>query len=125
MDCPPEIKHIVHRLSNLQGITRYYILSKEDCEFVSKNEEKKNLGVIEAIKRNYVVCLIHDSDWREPTQPIVKKEDGEIIFPPVVFPEVVANNIVSSSPGIDVHNFLCKKIQVDEDEATLLIGFDL
>jgi hypothetical protein len=125
MDCPSEIKHIVHRLSNLQGITRYYVLSKEDCRFVSKNEEKTNLGVLEAVKRSYIVCLVHDSSWRDPTQPIVKREDGKVIFPPVVFPEVAANNIVSSSPGVAVHNFLCKKIRVGGDEATLLIGFDL
>lgn len=125
MDCPQEIKHIIHRLANLQGITRYYILQSKDREYIQKNEEKTNLGVLETVKRKYVVCLVHDSTWREPTQTIVKKENGEIIFPPVVFPEVVARNIVSSSPGIIIHQYLSKKIRVEGDEATLLIGFDL
>lgn len=119
------IKHILHQLEKLQGITRYYVLQPDDQAFVSREEDENNLGVHEAVKRKYCVCLVHDSSWREPTQTIVKKENGEIVFPPVVFPEVPAKNVVSSSPGLTVHTYLSKKVRVEGDEATLLIGFDL
>lgn len=122
---PKEIKHILHQLSLLQGITRHYLLTHDEKDFVSQNEDPKNVGVLEAARRQFCVCLVHDSSWREPTQTIVRKENGEIIFPPVVFPEVPAKNVVSSSPGIRVHEWLTKKVRVEGDEATLLIGFDL
>lgn len=125
MDVPKDIKHIIHRLDLLQGITRHYLLSPEEQRYISAHEDESNLGVREAVKRTYCVCLVHDSTWREPTQRIVKQENGEIIFPPVVFPEVPAKNVVSSSPGLAVHQFLMKKVRVEGDEATLLIGFDL
>jgi hypothetical protein len=122
---PKPIKHILHQLEKLPGITRIYVLSTEDQSFVQGNEDENNLGVLEAVKRHYCVCLVHDSSWREPTQTIVKKENGEVVFPPVVFPEVPAKNVVSSSPGLAVHTYLAKKVRVEGDEATLLIGFDL
>lgn len=122
---PREIKHIIHQLSLLQGITRHYLLDADDKIFVTRHEDENNLGVLEAVRRHYCVCLVHDSSWREPTQTIVRKENGEVIFPPVVFPEVPAKNVVSSSPGLAVHTWLAKKVRVEGDEATLLIGFDL
>ncbi len=122
---PREIKHILHQLRKLQGITADYLLTSDDKAFVNTHEDENNLGVLESIKRQYCVCLVHDSTWREPTQTIVRKESGEIVFPPVVFPEVPAHNVVSSSPGLEVHTYLSKKVLVRGDEATLLIGFDL
>ncbi|MDP2666255.1 MAG: hypothetical protein Q8P05_02025 [Candidatus Diapherotrites archaeon] len=120
-----EIKHILYQLSCLQGITRYFVLTPEDCAYVREHEDATNLGVLEAVGRKYCVCVIHDSTWREPTQKIVHQGNGEIIFPPVVFPEVPAKNVVSSSPGLGVHDYLCQHIKVIGDEATLLIGFDI
>ncbi len=125
MDEPKEIKHIIRRISELPGITRWYVLSADDKKYVNEKEDENNLGVREAVKRKYCVCAVHDSNWREPTQNIVRQEKGEIVFPPVVFPEVPAHNVVSSSPGIEIHDYLAKKIRVETDEATLLIGFDL
>ncbi len=122
---PTEIKHIIYRLLQLQGITRQYVLTKEDSLHIQSIEDPHNLGVMEAVKHQYCVCLVHDSTWREPTQTIVHNSNGKIVFPPVVFPEVPAKNVVSSSPGINVHAYLCKKVEVRGDEATLLIGFDL
>ena len=122
---PSEIKHILHAMSQLQGITRYYLLNKEEARAIEEMEDPFNLGVLEAVKHQYCVCLVHDSSWRIPTQSIVKKINGEIIFPPVAFPEVPAKNVVSSSPGMRVHEYLCKRVRVEGDEATLLIGFDL
>ena len=125
MDDISRINHILYRLSCLDGITRYYLLSKEDCEYVSSHEDAHNLGVLESVKRQYCVCLVHDDNWREPTQTIVRNENGQVVFPPVVFPEVPAKNVVSSSPGIEVHSYLCQRVKVKGNEATLLIGFDL
>lgn len=125
MDEPKEIKHILHGLRHLQGITRLCVLSPEEKKFILSNEDANNLGVREAVKRTYCVCAVHDSNWREPTQSIVRHENGEIVFPPVVFPEVPAKHVVSSSPGLKVHDFLTKRVRIEGDEATLLIGFDL
>ena len=111
MDAPREVKHIIHQLSLLQGITRYYLLSTDEKKHVKEKEDENN--------------LVHNSQWREPTQNIVKKENGETVFPPVVFPEVPAHHVVSSSPGLEIHEWLAKKVRVEGDEATLLIGFDL
>ncbi|MEK6820940.1 MAG: hypothetical protein AABY11_00895 [archaeon] len=125
METPREIKHIVHHLSHLRGITREYVLNEEEKKFVSAHEDPNNLGVREAVKRKYCVCLLHDDRWREPTQTIVKQENGGIIFPPVVFPEVAAKNVVSSSPGLKIHTWLSTRVRVEPNEASLLIGFDL
>ncbi len=125
MPTPREIKHILYLLDQLPGITRHYLLTPIEQKFVNDTESENNAGVHEAAKRMFCVCLVHDSSWREPTQTIVKKENGEIVFPPVVFPEVPAKNVVSSSPGLEVHEWLTKRVRVEGDEATLLIGFDL
>ncbi|MFH0970865.1 MAG: hypothetical protein V1776_05440 [Candidatus Diapherotrites archaeon] len=125
MEPPKEIKHIVHQLSILPGITRWYVLNDNEKKYIMNNEDVNNEGVKESVKRQYCICLIHDSAWREPTQTIVKKENGEIIFPPVVFPEVPAKNVVSSSPGIAIHTWLAQKVRIEKEEATLLIGFNL
>ncbi len=125
MNSPKEIKHILHGMAQLQGITRYFVLDDEEKKYISTHEEDTNLGVLEAVKRRFCVCAVHDSTWREPTQRIVKKENGEFVFPPVVFPEVPAKNVVSSSPGLEIHTWLSKKVRIEGDEATLLIGFDL
>jgi hypothetical protein len=125
MEEPKEIKHILHRIRLLQGITRIYVLDEAEKKFIAQQEDENNLGVREAVKRQFCVCAVHDSNWREPAQNIVKQEKGEIVFPPVVFPEVPAHNVVSSSPGLNVHDYLSKKVRIENDEATLLIGFDL
>ncbi|MEK6902967.1 MAG: hypothetical protein AABX02_05275, partial [archaeon] len=100
MASPREIKHILYLLDQLPGITRHYLLTPIEQKFVHDRENENNVGVREATKRMFCVCLVHDSSWREPTQTIVRKENGEIVFPPVVFPEVPAKNVVSSSAGI-------------------------
>lgn len=121
----PEIKHILHAMMQLQGITRSYVLNKTEARAIEEMEDRCNWGVLEAVKHQYCVCLVHDSTWRIPTQSIVKKIEGEIIFPPVAFPEIPAKNVVSSSPGVKVHTYLSQRVRIEGDEATLLIGFDL
>lgn len=125
MPSPREIKHILYLMDRLPGITRHYLLTPIEQKYVNDHENENNAGVHEASMRMFCVCLVHDSTWREPTQTIVRKENGEIIFPPVVFPEVPAKNVVSSSPGLEIHDWLKKRVRVEGDEATLLIGFDL
>ena len=45
----------------------------------------------------------------------------------IVIRPIKANNVVSSSPGINVHNYLRKKfsMDIDDEHATLLVGFNL
>ena len=119
------IKHVLHALSQVQGLTAFYILTLEDKHEVQRMEPLSNAGVHEALKRQYVVCCTHNENLREPTQVIVKRKAGEVYFPPVSFPEVPAKNVVSSSPSDKAHDYLCNKMTVKPLEATLLIGFDI
>jgi len=81
--------------------------------------------VYESIKRDIVFCATHDSTFRDPDERIIIKLGNKIIFPTVGFHEIKQKNIVSSSPGIEVHKYLIKKLKnFHEDDATLLIGFD-
>ncbi|MBI4043529.1 MAG: hypothetical protein HY393_01830 [Candidatus Diapherotrites archaeon] len=119
------IKHVIHALSQVQGLNSFYVLTEEDKKQVERMEPPLNAGVHEALKRQYVVCCTHDETFREPTQVIVKQKAGEAYFPPVSFPEVPAKNVVSSSPSEHAHEYLCEKMVVKPLEATLLIGFDI
>ena len=122
---PVEIRHIVNRLEQIQGLTSFYLLNSEDRKTISEIEPENNLGVHECLKKQFVLCCTHDSNFREATQKIVVKMHGEKILPPISFPEVPARNVVSSSPGIKSHLYLAEKVHCKKGNATLLIGFDL
>lgn len=103
----------------------FIILSSKDIEFIKQNEESRNIGVLEAIKRKHIIAFMHDSSFRCPAKEIVIEKDGKKIFPAVSFPEVKANNVVSCSPGYKVDAYLRKKMaNVKEDDASLIVGFD-
>jgi hypothetical protein len=119
------ILHIIKTLRETKGLDNVFLL-KEDLKDIVRNlEEEHNDGVTSCLDRKFTVLLTHDSNFRDPVREIVKQESGKISFPPIPFPEVKANNVVSSSPSEEVHNFLVKKFKLNlKDEATLLIGFD-
>ena len=117
------IKKIMDDLVLVKGLANIYILNKKDKKAIKMLEESRNIGVLEAIKKPCTLVLTHDSSFRQPTCPIVANDS----FPPVPFPEVKAKSVVSSSPGKKVHNYLVDrfKLNLDNKEATLLIGFKL
>ncbi len=119
-----DIKKIMESLKQVNGLDNVIILSEKDKETIKKLEENNNLGVLEAIKRKFVVACSHNSTFRPPLTKIVEEKNGKIVFPPVPFPEVKAKDVVSGSPSLKVHNFLSKRINLKKDDATLIIGFN-
>ena len=120
------IANIIENLKKVKGLDNIILLNKKDFEFIKNNEEPRNLGVFECLKRKYVVVLTHDPSFREPEDKIVRIKDKKLIFPAVQFSEVKAKDVVSSSPGKKVHDYLVKRFNLRlKDDATLLIGFDL
>lgn len=120
------IKTELEHLLSLKWIIDWYVLSDNDKRFVFENEEDRNHWVYETIKREVVYCITHDELFRDPDAPIVFKYWNKVIFPAIWFHEINRKMIVSSSPWINVHEYLIKKLKLfRKDDATLLIGFDL
>jgi len=118
-----KIDFIIDGLKQVNGLSNFNVLNEGDRMKVLELEEERNIGVIESLKRDVTLVLTHDSGFRKPAKEIVKNG----IFPAVPFPEVKAKSVVSSSPNIDVHNYLVNRFNIDlrNNEATLLIGFNL
>lgn len=113
-------------LLSIQWIKEVVLLNDEDRRYIFEHEEEKNHGVYECIKRRVLFSATHDSTFRNPDAPIVLKLWNKVIFPAVNFHEITRPSTVSSSPWIDIHNFLSQKFtHLDQYDATLLIGFDL
>ncbi|MBI2667431.1 hypothetical protein HYX17_01525 [Candidatus Woesearchaeota archaeon] len=121
------LKDILEGLNKVNGLNNVNILGDEDKDIIRNLEEENNIGVLECIDRNHVVMVVHNSGFREPEKNMVIKENGIAIFPALEFPEVKAKDVVSSSPGINVHEYLRRRfnLNIDNEHATLLIGFNL
>jgi len=120
------INKIIDKLMQVKGLANFKLLTESQKEKIKEIVEPRNIGVQESLKREFTLLLTHDSTFRPPTTPEVIQEEGQVIFPPVPFPEVEAKDVVSSSPSEQVHNFLVKEFNLElKDEATLLIGFNL
>ena len=120
-------QEIFRQLQTVKGLKPLTYLEDKHKKFVESHEQKNNLGVFDALKRQHTLLLVHDSSFRDPAGPIVQKYISGVIFPSVPFPEVEAKNVISSSPSREVHEKLLKQLHlsVTPQEATLLIGFDL
>lgn len=115
----------IQRLLTIPGIRDVYELSPDDKRFIFLNEEDRNHGVFEAIRRKHTVCILHTDTFRVPDAPIVYSAEGKVIFPPVPFHEIRRGNAVSGSPSGAIHAHLLKHFPAAEDsDATVLIGFD-
>ena len=113
-------------LLNITWIKEVEILTNEDKKFIFEHEEDRNHGVYECIKRQVTLVFTHDAKFRNADAPIVLKLWNKVIFPPVSFHEIKEKNVVSSSPWMEVHNYLSKKFKnLWEYDATVLVGFDL
>ena len=120
-----EIVETVKGLEQVQGLGNIIILDDKDKKEIDRLESENNRGVREAIKRKYCIAMTHDSTFRKPAGDIVMDVGGKKIFPPVPFPEIKRKDVVSGSPGYEVHAYLVKRMkEVDEDDATLVVGFD-
>ena len=113
-------------LLSIKGIKEVIVLDNIDKKYIFETEEDRNHGVYECLKKNVLFCITHDSNFRQPDNPIVLKLRKKIIFPTVNFHEIQRASVISSSPWIEVHNYLIKKFKnVSTYDATVLIGFDI
>jgi hypothetical protein len=120
------IKQEIENLLKIKWLKEVVVLDDKDKKYIFENEEDRNHGVYESIKREVTLCMIHDSEFRDADSPIVFNIWKKIIFPVVWFHEVKRQNVVSGSPCLEVHNYLKNKFKnLDNDDATVLIGFDM
>lgn|SRR3989338_5011566 len=121
-----KIDKVLSVMKSLAGLNNFIVLSENDKEEIMRMELEHNLGVFECLKRDCTILFTHDSRFREPPEPVVSIFNERAIFPPVAFPEVKEKDTVSSSPSWNVHQFLVEKfgLKLNEDEATLLLGFN-
>lgn len=122
-----KVENIIRDLERTNGLSNVKLLSPKHKQLISKLEEPNNHGVLECLNREFTLALTHDSSFRGPSSEIVLENGGEIMLPAVAFPEVNGKDVVSSSPSTKVHNVLIEELGLDleEEEATLLIGFNL
>lgn len=117
-----DLKTAIKTLESLKGISNIHILKEEQKDIILNLEDENNLGVHKCLEKKYSIVITHDSSFRDPTCPIVKKENGHTILPEVPFPEI---NSISSSPSKEVHDYLAKEFNLKlKDEATLILGLN-
>ncbi len=121
------MQDIIKGLNEVKGLKVLISLNKEHKELIKRMEERNNIGVFESINRDFTLLLSHNSTFRKPLDETVIIKDSNITFPPVSFPEINAKNVVSSSPSKKVHDILKNKLKLNlkDDDATLLVGFDI
>ena len=120
------LNEIINKLKNVEGLANIHLLNIKDIKKIDELEDKSNLGVREAIRRSFVLLITHDYSFRDPYGELIVNIANKHILPPLAFPEIDANNVVSSSPNNKVHQYLIKRFKLKlKDEATLIIGFDL
>ncbi len=113
-------------LRSIPGVTAAAEIDADDRRFAFGNEEDRNHGVYETLRRQVVLCLLHDSSFRGADGSIVLTLGSKVTFPPVSFHEVREKNAVSSSPCLEVHQRLLRHFPgAAADDATVLVGFDL
>lgn len=122
-----KIKNIIKNLESTNGLGNVKLLTPKHKQIILKLEEPNNQGVLECLNRKFTLALTHDSSFREPAGEIILQNHSEIILPAVAFPEVNGRDVVSSSPSTKVHDVLIEELGLDlnEEEATLLVGFNL
>jgi len=120
------IKAEYEKIMSIKWIKEVVLLSDNDRKYLFENEEDRNHWVFETIRKEIVFCFIHDSSFRNADAPIVLKLWTKVIFPAVSFHEITRSSTVSSSPWIETHKYLSKKFEkISENDATVLVGFDL
>lgn len=98
------------------------LLDGKDRKYIFEHEEDRNHGVHEALRKQVLFAATHDSTLRDPDEAIVLQSGEKVIFPSVKFHEIQRPSVISSSPGLTVHEYLVPKFQdFDDYDATLLI----
>jgi len=121
-----KIDLIIEGLKKMQGLYNFTILSDEDKRNILEMEDGRNTGVLKCLGKRFVIALTHDSTFRQPLGSLVVETSEGVVFPAQPFPEINAKKPISASPSKKVHDYLIKtfNMQVNEEHATLLVGFD-
>jgi hypothetical protein len=113
-------------IKTLPGIVDAIELSHDSRKYIHLHEEKRNSGITETLKRDCIVCFIHNSDFRDPVESLVRKDHLWVIeFPGIPFPEIVWVWVISSSPSAPIHDYLLQFFPyANPGDATVLVGWD-
>lgn len=110
----------------IPGIKEVVVLDGSDRRYIFEHEEERNHGVFECLRRKVLFAATHDSLLRDPDEAIVMQSWEKVVFPVVDFHEIQRKKVSSSSPGLQVHQYLEPKFKdFDAYDATLLIWFDV
>ena len=121
---------------------------KKEALEIEKRDKYQNIGIYSALSRDITIAIAHNSSFREPSMPVVllvkgksiigemtssgkkfyrEEQDCDYVFPPVPFPELdpFGECVVSASPGYLLDTWLRERMQIEHDDATLLVGFNV
>src|SRR3989338_3153903 len=122
-----EVQKIITELKFITGLTHIFLLNDLNKLEFKILEDTNNWGVRLSLDRKYTLVIVHDSRFRLPMGSMVLEDDDKLIFPPLPFPEINAWNVISSSPSVVLHKHIANifGLNLTDDEATLIVGFDL
>lgn len=114
---------MIQTLKSLPGIVDALEVSQDLRLYIQEHEESRNHGVHEALRRRFLIVVLHDSLFREPAGPIIAKNaKGEVYFPGVPFPEVSGKSVISGSPSGEIHAHMTPLFPyASEDMASILV----
>ncbi len=121
------IEKIIQKLAATKGLKVHKVLTEQTKRKILENEQEHNTGIQETLQRQHTILVTHDSTFRDPLGEQVEHTEQGHCFPGLPFPEVNAQDVISGSPSLEVHNFLLDKYQIQRtsEDASLLIGFNL
>ncbi len=121
------LEQAIDALRNTPWVVDVVELSLDSRAHIELYEEQRNHGIREALKRTHMICLLHNSDWRDsPTSLVSKDQSGHIIFPGISFPEITGTGVVSGSPSKEIHTYLLQFFPyASYDDATIIVGWDI
>lgn len=121
------IDSAIERLKNTPWVVDVIELSRDSREYIQIHEESINHGMQEALHRRNSICLIHNSEWRDPLELLVSKDhSGQMIFPGISFPEIIGKWVISASPSKKIHEYLLQFFPyASHDDATIIVGWDI
>jgi len=145
-----DVQFAINALKNIDGLGKdFLVLNASDKKKAFEIESKSalsNIGVLSCLMRDVTIVFSHNRGFRAPPLPEVllagngmiigeQTDDGnkiysysqadELVLPPIPFPEIVGKNVCSSSPSQELDKWVREKIDVNDGDATLLLGFDL
>ena len=122
-----KINMIINELEKIPGLYNFAILGETHKKTVLEIKDSRNTGVLRCLGKQFVMVMTHDSKFRQPDNSLVLQTSEGIVFPALPFPEINAKKPISASPSKKVHDYLIKTfdMNITEEHATLLVGFDL